>query len=625
MSPSSAIRLLDVIENTPQKLTKVSGIGEKRVELITSVWEDQKEIRSIMQFLIGHGVTPTYAVKIFKFYKERAIEIVERNPFQLATDIWGIGFKSADKIAQNMGIAPDAPERLEAGLIYVLNNEMESGGHCYLPREELIKKACEILLPQTAPDGDDEADQSFVLRAAAIEASLDALIERGLLVSETIELMGIHDTAIYTPSIHVTEKAVAENVNTILDSKRRGWFKSPTLAETSEIAEGLRGYETLSEEQQAAVRMAVSEPILILTGGPGTGKCVVGDTLILGEDGLRPIREHWGIAGGDISVWSDSTGRGEHYGKLTGEPDSFREYELAILGRTQRAKTSHAYYGGWRRTVRLTTRLGLRLEGTPNHRVWAKKTDASEDWVRLEELSAGMQVAVRKGDEFWPDMKPNSWMGAMMGERFAHCLREKREFSFLRALLGSDRETTMALLSALFGDFALADAEPEFQLSGSGGLPFVQMLLLNLGVASRVTAGQDCDVLTIEDEDKPRFKAILAGQAERAKPEIIWEIIETIAEGFAEVYDLTVPGEESFVANGFVNHNTTTTKTIVAAFEKMGKRIQLASPTGRAAKRAAEVTGIEAKTIHRMLAFDPEKKGFKHGQRERSAGVRRSG
>ena len=129
--------------------------------MIKAAWDEQREVREIMLFLQGHGVTPTYAVKIFKFYKERAIEIVERNPYQLATDIWGIGFKSADKIAQNIGIAPDAPERLEAGLIYVLNDQMESGGHCYLPREELIKKACEILLPQTAPDGDEEADQAL--------------------------------------------------------------------------------------------------------------------------------------------------------------------------------------------------------------------------------------------------------------------------------------------------------------------------------------------------------------------------------------------------------------------------------------------------------------------------------
>ncbi len=278
---------LDIIEHSPQKLTKVAGIGEKRVDLIKSVWEDQREIRSIMQFLIGHGVTPTYAVKIFKFYKERAIEIVERNPFQLATDIWGVGFKSADKIAQNMGIAPDAPERLEAGLIYILNDQMESGGHCFLPREELIKKACEILLPQVAPEGDEVADKELVLRAGGIEVSLDTLIERQLLVAETMELMGVHDTAIYTPTVHTTEKAVAENISKILDSKKRGWFKSPNSVETAEIIGNLPGYDALSEEQQTAVKMAICEPILILTGGPGVGKTFTTKVIVAAFEKMR--------------------------------------------------------------------------------------------------------------------------------------------------------------------------------------------------------------------------------------------------------------------------------------------------------------------------------------------------
>ena len=99
---------LDVIEETPTKLAQVTGIGEKRIGQIKAAWDEQREVRAIMLFLQGHGVSPTYAVKIYRFYKERAIEVVEQNPYQLATDIWGIGFKSADKIAQNIGIAPDA-------------------------------------------------------------------------------------------------------------------------------------------------------------------------------------------------------------------------------------------------------------------------------------------------------------------------------------------------------------------------------------------------------------------------------------------------------------------------------------------------------------------------------------
>ncbi|GAB4456654.1 MAG: hypothetical protein OHK0029_15010 [Armatimonadaceae bacterium] len=262
-------KALDVIENTPEKLTRVSGLGEKRVEMIKKAWQEQRDVREIMLFLQGHGVTPTYAVKIYRHYKERSIEVVERNPYQLATDIWGIGFKSADRIAQNIGIAEDAPERLEAGIVYVLNDQMEGGGHCYLPRQELIKKACEILLPQTAPEGDEPASRDLAARATAIETVLDDLIARELLIEETTSFLGVQDVAIYTPAIFTTERAVAERVNQLLNSP---WRNRPKPAEIDAVVDSLDGYDTLSDEQQQAVRRALSEPILVLTGGPGTGK-----------------------------------------------------------------------------------------------------------------------------------------------------------------------------------------------------------------------------------------------------------------------------------------------------------------------------------------------------------------
>ncbi len=246
-------KTLDIIENEPKKLAKVSGLGEKRIDLIKAAWDEQKEVRAIMLFLQGHGVSPTYAVKIYKFYKERAIEVVEKNPFQLANDIWGIGFKSADKIAQNIGIALDAPERLEAGLVYVLNQEMDNGGHCFLLEDDLITKSIEILGAEHGP----------------VERSLVALVERGLLDAETVEMVGHQDTAIYTPSIHTTEKAVAERVNTLLSSP---WRSRPKPQDLDDIVADVPGYAQLSDEQRLAVRRALSEPIMVLTGGPGCGK-----------------------------------------------------------------------------------------------------------------------------------------------------------------------------------------------------------------------------------------------------------------------------------------------------------------------------------------------------------------
>ncbi len=216
------VKTLEVIEHHPDKLQEVKGIGEKKALMIQAGFIAQKEIAAIMEFLIGHGITPTYAVKIYKYYKERAIEQVEQNPYQLATDIWGIGFRSADKIALNLGVAYDSQQRLEAGMVYILNSEMESGGHCYLPQRELIEKAAENLYIKSADDlpEHDQAHEKAQL-GQKLEPVLADLIQRGLLVAETVELMGHEETAIYTPSFHTTEKAVADRVHQLLNSPWR--------------------------------------------------------------------------------------------------------------------------------------------------------------------------------------------------------------------------------------------------------------------------------------------------------------------------------------------------------------------------------------------------------------------
>lgn len=296
----------DVIENHPDKLATVQGIGEKRVEMIQKTWQEQKEIRNVMTFLQSHGITPTYALKIYKKYKDRSIEIVEQNPYQLASDIWGIGFKSADKIAQNLGMALDSPARLEAGLVFVLNDQMDSGGHCFLPREELIRKACEILLPQVAPEGDEVPDVDLTLRANAIEDSLDRLIEREMLHAETVSLMGDEQTAIYTPSIFATEKAVAERIHTLLNSP---WRLRPKPAEIDAILDGLPGADILSEEQQQAVRRAISEPVMVLTGGPGVGKTFTTKVIVAAFEKLEKRLQIASPTGRAAKRASEVTGR----------------------------------------------------------------------------------------------------------------------------------------------------------------------------------------------------------------------------------------------------------------------------------------------------------------------------
>ena len=133
---------LDIIENDIDKLAEVNGIGKKRIKMIKTAWEEQKEIREVMLFLQTHGVSSGYATKIFKHYRSNSIEVVKENPYRLATEIFGIGFVTADRIAEKLGFAKDSELRAEAGILYVLN-QLTDEGHVYYPYEPLIEK-CKV-------------------------------------------------------------------------------------------------------------------------------------------------------------------------------------------------------------------------------------------------------------------------------------------------------------------------------------------------------------------------------------------------------------------------------------------------------------------------------------------------
>ena len=233
--------------------------------------------------------------------REAAIALDFEAAARLRDQLFEVRIALGDRPAQARGRETEArrppgsaPQRLEAGLVYVLNQEMEGSGHCYLPQNKLLETAAANLYLKSEDDlpEHDQAREKAQL-AAKLEPTLADLIERGILVAESVELLGHEEIAIYTPSFHATEKAVAERINQLINSP---WRNRPKPDEIDRIIEGLPGHENLSEEQETAVRRGLSESLLILTGGPGTGKCVVGDTLVLGSGGLMPMREHWGAA-----------------------------------------------------------------------------------------------------------------------------------------------------------------------------------------------------------------------------------------------------------------------------------------------------------------------------------------
>ncbi|MGH7394604.1 MAG: SF1B family DNA helicase RecD2, partial [Candidatus Methylomirabilales bacterium] len=258
---------LQIIEESPERLREVSGVGPDRVARIRAAWDAQREVREVMLFLQGHGVSATYAGKIFKTYGRGAVALVRENPYRLARDIYGIGFKTADGIAARLGVSPDAPVRLEAGLLHVLGSLTEDG-HCCYPRVGLLKAAAEVL---QVPPG-------------ALEASLARLAEAAEVVVEP----GEEEPVVFPRDLHEAEVALARRLGTFLNAPRLG--VALDAARALSWVEGQTGL-TLASRQQEALATALGGKAVVITGGPGTGKTTILRCLltILERKGLRAL------------------------------------------------------------------------------------------------------------------------------------------------------------------------------------------------------------------------------------------------------------------------------------------------------------------------------------------------
>jgi len=244
------LETLDVIDNHPQRLVEVEGIGPKRSRDILRAWEEQREIKEVMVFLQSHGVSTHHAIKIYKAYGPRATELVRENPYRLATDIYGIGFKTADKIAAALGIPPTAPQRIEAGSLYLLGQGADRG-HVYLPQKTLLEEAEKLL---GAP-------------VALVEQAIAALAESEQIVLQN--LTSPEEQAIYLRSLHAAESSVADRIRALLIQ--------PPLPLEIDVDRALDWFEKgerieLARQQRQAVRAGLTRKVLVITGGPGTGK-----------------------------------------------------------------------------------------------------------------------------------------------------------------------------------------------------------------------------------------------------------------------------------------------------------------------------------------------------------------
>lgn len=270
---------LEIIETDVQRLLEVSGIGRKRVDKIAESWERQKEIKNVMLFLQDHGVSTAFAAKIYRQYGNESIPKIKENPFRLADDIWGIGFKTADSIAMKLGIEKEAFIRLRSGIMYTLS-ELADEGHVYAEREQLIKKASELL----------EAEDTSIIMTMDQMLKDEELIREKMMVPQFAEdevapedaAKEIEKECIYLPPFYYAEVGVANKLKKLAAEpatdrlwvslmKARQETGNPELSVSVDKIQKTVHME-YDEVQVEAIRRAATAKVLVLTGGPGTGK-----------------------------------------------------------------------------------------------------------------------------------------------------------------------------------------------------------------------------------------------------------------------------------------------------------------------------------------------------------------
>ncbi|RKX74331.1 MAG: ATP-dependent RecD-like DNA helicase [Spirochaetes bacterium] len=248
---------LDIIENHRSMLTEIEGIGKKRLAMISGSWDKQQELRELILFLQSYGIPAGYASKIYKKYRERAVSVISENPYRLAREIFGIGFLTADQLARNFGIPPDSQERVKAGILHIFKESAEEG-HLFLPIGELINKTESLL----------------EVNRVKIENTIYSLEAEGMLVIDRRD--GFED-AVYLKKFYRYECEIARKLAEIL--KAPGSIRTIDPEKTIQWVQEKLSIR-LAIRQMEALRCALNQKVMVITGGPGTGKTTVINSIL---------------------------------------------------------------------------------------------------------------------------------------------------------------------------------------------------------------------------------------------------------------------------------------------------------------------------------------------------------
>jgi exodeoxyribonuclease V alpha subunit len=336
------LNALEIIDHNPERLTEVEGIGPVRSRLIRDAWSEHRQIRNVMVFLQSHGVSTGHAVKIYKRYGDEAVARVKENPYRLAREVYGIGFKSADKIARDLGIPADSPHRAAAGILYCLSQAADKG-HVHVPRRDLLDQTAELLeLPQ------EPLGPAIAALLSADDIAVTPVPAPGMPSPPT----GDDGEAIFLKALEVAERGVASHIKRLtaqqtlplgLDTERAvGWFER-------------RSDIKLAANQREALGRSLTAKLLVLTGGPGTGKTTLVRAIVtvLQRKGLRiELAAPTGRAAQRLGEATGSEARTVHRlleyspqkGGFTRDPENPLEADLVIIDEASMLDTVLAYH-----------------------------------------------------------------------------------------------------------------------------------------------------------------------------------------------------------------------------------------------------------------------------------------
>jgi exodeoxyribonuclease V alpha subunit len=261
------LETLKILDTDTERLCEIDGFGEKRIELIRNEWKKQKYVREIMIFMQNYGISNNYAIKIYNIYKNDSVNVLKSNPYRLIEDISGIGFKTADRIAESLGIEKDSEFRIKSGIIFLLN-QLTGAGNCYYPLEEFIKAAMDLL----------QCGEAILLESARLLSDEGRIVLENTSSEEKIYLKSIYEDEVYASEKLIDVRDFKNNPKDYVRLKKNenlfdGNFLQGMDKKIEEIS--LAAGIELDEIQKEAVKKAVTEKILIITGSPGTGKSTI--------------------------------------------------------------------------------------------------------------------------------------------------------------------------------------------------------------------------------------------------------------------------------------------------------------------------------------------------------------